>query len=181
MLFWLKRLVGEIMDTDDRTLRTMRMQHRAYLQSDTWKEIRVRAFEAHGENCQRCGNPGRDVHHKTYIRWGGRELMDDLEILCRACHVKHHEKERSIKEQSTAKPARKKKRNGMKPRPKKARLPSISLQAALSKLPAVRQKKLLKKFPGQSLDFVAGQRDKHGRKCRAKMASMLGVRSILIS
>jgi hypothetical protein len=31
-----------------------------------------------------------DVHHKTYERFGGDERMDDLEVLCRFCHIKHH-------------------------------------------------------------------------------------------
>lgn len=38
----------------------------------------------------RCKGWGNDVHHKTYARVGGGELMEDFEILCRECHEAHH-------------------------------------------------------------------------------------------
>lgn len=31
-----------------------------------------------------------DVHHNTYVRFG-RERLEDLVVLCRACHETHHE------------------------------------------------------------------------------------------
>ena len=69
--------------------------HREFIQSPLWKEIRAKAFEFHGHNCASCGNTASDIHHKTYERFGGRELMTDLEPLCRNCHEAKHAVERA--------------------------------------------------------------------------------------
>lgn len=50
----------------------------------------MEALRHYGCICNRCGEYGNDVHHKTYERTGGDELMDDLEVLCRDCHEAHH-------------------------------------------------------------------------------------------
>lgn len=68
--------------------------HRSYLNSPVWKSKRLEALEFYGCICARCGCHGTDVHHKTYERTGGAELMDDLEILCRDCHKAHHSVDR---------------------------------------------------------------------------------------
>ena len=31
-----------------------------------------------------------DIHHMTYARFGGDELMEDLEFVCRPCHFEIH-------------------------------------------------------------------------------------------
>lgn len=72
--------------------------HRAYLSSELWKKKRIEAIEHYGTICARCGSYGTDVHHKTYARTGGNELMTDLEILCRPCHETHHRVERSTRQ-----------------------------------------------------------------------------------
>lgn len=64
--------------------------HREYLQSPVWKAKRQEALAHYGCICGRCGEYGSDVHHKTYDRVGGNEKMEDLEVLCRACHDAHH-------------------------------------------------------------------------------------------
>lgn len=64
--------------------------YRAYLTTPIWKEKRRQAIELYGCICMRCGEWGNDVHHKTYERVGGDELMEDLEVLCRECHSVHH-------------------------------------------------------------------------------------------
>lgn len=69
-------------------------EHRAYLTTPVWKAKRHEALALYGCLCNRCGEYGTDVHHKTYERVGGRELLEDLEILCRECHEAHHECER---------------------------------------------------------------------------------------
>lgn len=68
--------------------------HRQYLQSDVWRAKRIEALAHYGCICNRCKEHGTDVHHKTYERWGGSELMEDLEVLCRGCHEAHHSAER---------------------------------------------------------------------------------------
>lgn len=66
--------------------------HRKYLLSNRWKQFRKQAIQFYGPICNRCGEPGYDVHHKTYENWG-RETLMDVEILCRACHSKEHGKQ----------------------------------------------------------------------------------------
>ena len=41
--------------------------------------------------CERCGKPGRDVHHKD-DDWRNN-AGTNLERLCRPCHTKHHKHE----------------------------------------------------------------------------------------
>jgi len=76
----------------DRILRLSDSQliHRQYLASPVWKAKREEALAFYGCKCNRCGEFGNDVHHKTYERVGGMEKMEDLEILCRECHEAHH-------------------------------------------------------------------------------------------
>jgi len=64
--------------------------YRAYLATPVWKAKRLEALNHYGCKCMRCGEWGNDVHHKTYERVGGAELMEDFEILCRECHEAHH-------------------------------------------------------------------------------------------
>lgn len=68
--------------------------HREYLKSPLWRAKRIEALTFYGSKCSRCGNEGGDVHHKTYARTGGNELIQDLEIICRPCHESHHRAER---------------------------------------------------------------------------------------
>ena len=67
-----------------------RDEYRAYLTTPVWKNIKSAALEYYGCVCGRCGEYGTDVHHKTYERVGGKELVEDLEVLCRSCHNAHH-------------------------------------------------------------------------------------------
>lgn len=62
-----------------------------FINSPEWKAIRQRAFAKHGRKCQRCPATTRlHVHHLTYLRFGGDERMEDLAILCEACHREAH-------------------------------------------------------------------------------------------
>jgi len=63
----------------------------AYLASPMWKAKRREAIKHYGAACQGCGfNEKLNVHHKHY-RTLGVEAMDDLEVLCEACHELRHE------------------------------------------------------------------------------------------
>src|SRR6185436_20336593 len=64
--------------------------HRQYLASPGWAAKRQEALSYYGTTCAACGKHGTDVHHKTYIRWGGQELMRDLQVRCRGCHEALH-------------------------------------------------------------------------------------------
>ena len=64
--------------------------YRDYLQSDEWKRKTDHVKTAGKYRCK-CCRSGKDleVHHKTY-RSIGNESINDLIILCRACHKLHH-------------------------------------------------------------------------------------------
>jgi len=84
-------------------------QYKVYMSSATWKGRRLAALIAADWKCQRCGeaamvtsNVARvgaviehltevyfHVHHKTYARFG-KELPEDLEVLCESCHNAEH-------------------------------------------------------------------------------------------
>lgn len=79
-------------------------QYRAYMQSSEWRLRRLAAMIAAKWTCQRCGYVKRSgtaaiadliesrelhIHHTTYARFG-RELPEDLEVLCESCHEKEH-------------------------------------------------------------------------------------------
>ena len=65
-----------------------------------WKQLR-RQIRERDKVCQRCGatpeENGRalDVHHKVPFRFSGRNDPDDLEALCRPCHMQADDHGRS--------------------------------------------------------------------------------------
>ena len=85
--------------------------HRQYLQSPLWRSVRKNALIQFGEICAKCGGYGTDVHHLTYERVGGNELIEDLQVLCRDCHEALHTIERST-QRSNSKQKIGKKRKG---------------------------------------------------------------------
>lgn len=66
------------------------MPYAQYLQTGHWRTVRDRALRRAGFRCSKCSTK-RDlqVHHLTYARRGA-ELDDDLEVLCRGCHLGLH-------------------------------------------------------------------------------------------
>jgi hypothetical protein len=64
------------------------IEYDEYMHSEAWAERKRRLFEKRGYSCEMCYN-GRplEVHHKNYDRLG-RELDDDLLIVCVDCHKK---------------------------------------------------------------------------------------------
>ncbi len=64
----------------------------AYLASKHWKHTRQRALR-HYRECEICGETtGLHVHHKHYKSLG-KEVMEDLQVLCVGCHENRHEGE----------------------------------------------------------------------------------------
>lgn len=77
--FW--KHVPETMDSFDT----------AYYHSAAWawlcRAVRIRAKGW----CEQCWQkPMRQVHHLTYVRFGGAELLTDLQGVCTECHQKLH-------------------------------------------------------------------------------------------
>ena len=70
-----------------------RRRYSDYLESDHWQGVRVLALRRSGNKCQLCaGKKTLDVHHNSYARLG-HEQPEDVVVLCRKCHAKHHDKE----------------------------------------------------------------------------------------
>lgn len=62
-----------------------------YLRSAHWIAKRKEAMEHYGSVCDQCGATSNlHVHHKTYARLC-QEKMEDLQVLCKACHMALHE------------------------------------------------------------------------------------------
>jgi 5-methylcytosine-specific restriction endonuclease McrA len=80
-----------------------------YLDSPEWRARKFEIINQRGPRCQRCGKTylamcaGEflSLHHKTYARLG-KELAEDLELLCNACH-ESADKERRKKVEHAAK------------------------------------------------------------------------------
>jgi hypothetical protein len=71
-------------------------EYRRYLQSQRWKDLRLKALKLAGNKCQECGdNFMLLVHHLRYTYKWRDEPVTDLRVLCQSCHGKvHHRKVR---------------------------------------------------------------------------------------
>lgn len=87
------QLTQEALDGAKNPRRMTRAEYQDYLATDTWKVTRDKALAHYGRKCYLCGASGDvqiDVHHNTYERAPGRELMSDLIPLCHDCHQQYH-------------------------------------------------------------------------------------------
>ena len=67
------------------------MSYADYLSTAEWRAVRVRKLSMAGNRCELCHDTrSLNVHHRVYGR-RGRELLKDLIVLCRSCHLRHHE------------------------------------------------------------------------------------------
>lgn len=70
--------------------------YETYLQSEQWAERRGYFIARAMGRCQLCNHPGGPagaglhLHHRTYARLGA-ELDVDVVVLCRGCHIHHHD------------------------------------------------------------------------------------------
>lgn len=69
-----------------------RIDYKEYITSPEWKITAQKAKERAGFKCAICNSSKQlNVHHKTYERLG-RELDEDLIVLCHDCHEIFHHK-----------------------------------------------------------------------------------------
>lgn len=70
-----------------------RKDYNKFIKSPAWEE-KKRLFRLTRDwpICFKCGawDVPMDIHHLTYARFGGDELMEDLEYVCRPCHNEIH-------------------------------------------------------------------------------------------
>lgn len=71
--------------------RYMYKSYEEYLSSVHWSNLRDAKLKQHGSFCCRCKRGDHlQIHHVIYrSRWEDSKL-EDLEVLCRRCHEKHH-------------------------------------------------------------------------------------------
>ena len=68
----------------------------SFYASKAWKECREAYKQSVYGLCERCGQPGDEVHHKIYLtptNINNPEITlnwDNLELLCLSCHNKEH-------------------------------------------------------------------------------------------
>lgn len=68
------------------------MKYKEYINSSKWKLKRKLLFEKIGYECEQCGYVyNLHVHHKTYDNLGN-EPLEDLQVLCKQCHLSKHDK-----------------------------------------------------------------------------------------
>lgn len=68
-----------------------RQRYRSHINSAHWKVLKLSIIAKRGMSCERCGQHKMsvDLHHLTYVRFG-RELPEDVKLLCRDCHKLMH-------------------------------------------------------------------------------------------
>ena len=70
---------------------------RSFYNGKTWRKTRESYYNSQFGICERCGNPGKIVHHKQYITPDNINdptitlSFDNLELLCKPCHDAEHE------------------------------------------------------------------------------------------
>lgn len=75
----------------DMKRRIRRDRYARYMQSETWRDLRTLMLDIYGHRCAICSSPDElQVHHLTYDRFGGDELLTDLQVLCKTCHEDAH-------------------------------------------------------------------------------------------
>jgi 5-methylcytosine-specific restriction endonuclease McrA len=61
-----------------------------YLRSEHWREFRKLALEHYGNKCAVCGSTKNlNVHHLDYSSFG-EEHFEDVQVLCKSCHLDEH-------------------------------------------------------------------------------------------
>jgi 5-methylcytosine-specific restriction endonuclease McrA len=69
-----------------------RLPYSSYLKTNHWACIRAFALERAHHQCALCPTTSPlDVHHRSYQRLGF-EAPEDLIVLCRECHDRHHQR-----------------------------------------------------------------------------------------
>ena len=68
------------------------MGYGEYLETPEWRQKRETALRKACDACRLCGDEDvpLNVHHVRYVN-RGRERPEDLIVLCRPCHARHHD------------------------------------------------------------------------------------------
>lgn len=58
-----------------------------YIQSLAWTELREEALKRAGYRCEKCGAKTKEVHHVNYPEDFSEDRIENLQALCKACHM----------------------------------------------------------------------------------------------
>jgi len=79
-----------IQDWLDKSEDFVNMPYQEYLKTDHWIRVSILAKENADNKCQLCNSNGHlHTHHRTYKNLG-HEKLNDVIVLCQACHEKFH-------------------------------------------------------------------------------------------
>lgn len=76
----------------------------AFYHSAAWKQAQRLAMQLHYGVCEKCGRPGKIVHHKIWLTPENIGNLDialgqaNLMVLCADCHNRIHAKESSVRQ-----------------------------------------------------------------------------------
>ena len=66
-------------------------RHHQKMSSREWEWIREKVLQRDGRRCRQCGKAGRlEVHHVKHLQEGGDNALENLQVLCRDCHIRAH-------------------------------------------------------------------------------------------
>lgn len=76
-----------------------RNEYLEYLNSDKWRAFRLGIMKERGRKCEKCGQDKGEIHahHLTYERFMN-ELPEDIQLLCKPCHMAVHNRRNKKKE-----------------------------------------------------------------------------------
>lgn len=73
-----------------RKKKDFRREYDNYLRTPEWREKREELFLLRGKKCEKCGSTKQiEVHHLHYKNIFN-EKMEDLQVLCKPCHIEEH-------------------------------------------------------------------------------------------
>ena len=71
-----------------------RYHHHKHLDGRRWQAVRKVVFRRDNQRCQVCGKPGFEVDHVKPMHQGGDPwALDNLQTICRQCHIEKTRKE----------------------------------------------------------------------------------------
>lgn len=83
-------------DRRDSNLRSLGFSsYREYLMSDLWRQVKIKAFQKHGNKCIGCGGMAQTFHHTRYFQSVLKgENLGYLKPICHDCHreIEFHER-----------------------------------------------------------------------------------------
>ena len=100
ILFYTSNLAHETKGARKERREAMKKWAEAFYLSKSWEQCRDAYLESQNNICERCGEPAKICHHRT---WLTRENInnpyvtlcwDNLEALCQDCHNKEHHKKK---------------------------------------------------------------------------------------